>query len=394
MLADIDTDDGDADAAAAYMAERYLDGHAFAEPSTGGRGRHDYFKVDVTYCSRAQVWDRLRDYAEVVKADGRFASLGCRLDKVFYGLPTCWERVDGRWEVERRGTCVKLPYLGGERAELDALEALPALSFRGLDAYLASRPARVVAVPASATAAVPTLSLDTRLGAQVSEVRLEPKSTARVNRAREMLEGADVIRSRWGAYLVANQSLGRKATPEEACAVYEQQGAATGERTYERIRFFERIESLIAAPDGRRSDPYRFTDTDVTAMADWLAGRIGELLVQANRKLRAMRRGTLALEDVARMAVWQRKAILANDGYCGHKMIHGFVAARRKTHPTQKVYNAHHVNEAFEILEALGFSRKIADDAYNRDDPSKSLCRRYRLCCAPNLVSHRPVGVQ
>ena len=206
-----------------------------------------------------------------------------------------------------------------------------------------------------------------------------------------MLRGSDVIKSRWGAYLYANQLHGRKATPEEACAVYEEHGAATGERTDERIRFFERIEPKVAEPEAR-SDPNWFTDDDIEQMGRWLTGKVETLLAEANRKLRELRRGSLTVEDVAILAVFQRKAILSNGGYCGNKMIAGFVKARKKAHPGQKFYNAHHINEAFAVLEAIGFSRKVGESDYVWNDRSKSRCRRYELCCAPNLVSRRHRG--
>jgi hypothetical protein len=147
----------------------------------------------------------------------------------------------------------------------------------------------------------------------------------------------------------------------------------------------------VSDPQGD-SDPYWFTDEDIEQMARWLSGRVEGLLTDANATLRELRRGSLTLEDVAILAAFQRKAILSNNGYCANKMIAGFVKARKTAHPKQKFYNAHHINEAFAILEAVGVSREVEDAAYSKVR-TLSRSRRYKLCCAPNLVSRRYGGI-
>jgi hypothetical protein len=165
MLADIDTDHRDSDAAAKYFVREYLAGHGFVEPSTGWRGRHVYFKLDIEYSARPVVWERFREYADIVRSDPRFEVFGCRFDKVFYGLPTYWKKDEGgNYELVKRGTLVKLPYVMGADSDINTINSLPILPFSGLEQHLAEQRVHVVA-----TSSASGLVLDTRLGAHAAD---------------------------------------------------------------------------------------------------------------------------------------------------------------------------------------------------------------------------------
>lgn len=96
--------------------------------------------------------------------------------------------------------------------------------------------------------------------------------TSRRSKAHEMLvQDADPFRSRIGAILVELQENGLSATPEGAMNRYEQDGAATGPRHRERIRWFEDRFGLFAKdfdPSRRKGhDEHWFTDHDLKEYA-------------------------------------------------------------------------------------------------------------------------------
>jgi hypothetical protein len=126
MLADLDNKDGNADVAGAakYVVERYLNGHGIIERSTGGLGRHVYFK-GLRYPLTGEAYCEIfRSLAQVVRDDPQLHATGVTLDNVFYGLPTIWERDrDGVWRVKRRGDLLRLPYV--EQSDLSSFQALP-----------------------------------------------------------------------------------------------------------------------------------------------------------------------------------------------------------------------------------------------------------------------------
>jgi hypothetical protein len=151
LLADINTDNGDADAAAKYLVETYLAGQAFIEPSSGGKGRHVYFKVDVKYCLRQRVWEQFTEYAEIVRSDPYFATVACHFTTVFCGLPTLWQKnEDGHYNLLRRGSPLKLPYVPGGMDDINTINSLRELPISGLEQYLTERRAGAVAAPVAA----------------------------------------------------------------------------------------------------------------------------------------------------------------------------------------------------------------------------------------------------
>ena len=130
MAADVDDKGtiGGADAYAAQLAAEFLDGEVYVERSRGGHGRTVYFLLNITKVPRWLVWEAMDNYAGMIQTT-MGARSGWGLDR-FVGLPTLWVRnPDDVWEVERRGTSLRLPYLPNEILDLESLKGLRPLSF-------------------------------------------------------------------------------------------------------------------------------------------------------------------------------------------------------------------------------------------------------------------------
>jgi hypothetical protein len=138
MLADVDdkNDGGDADGLAQYLSEMYLGRRTYIERSTGGHGRHVYFKVDLSGIKRAMVSDAFNRFAKVIGSDSESLKFKSRLDG-FFGLPTLWDRSEqDRYVLRKRGNLLRLPYLPNGRLSLDALRSLVPLPFEALELFL------------------------------------------------------------------------------------------------------------------------------------------------------------------------------------------------------------------------------------------------------------------
>ncbi len=124
MLVDLDNKDGTArvDEAETHVVNEYLGGAGIVEHSTGGLGRHVFFKCAVGSASAQDVCAAFDDLARVVRQDDRLLATGVTLDAVFYGTPTVWRRADQSWRVVSRGLPVRLPYVEG--ADLRPFEGL------------------------------------------------------------------------------------------------------------------------------------------------------------------------------------------------------------------------------------------------------------------------------
>jgi hypothetical protein len=126
MLADLDNKEGTGqiDAAARYLRDRYLDARCVIEPSTGGRGVHAYFIVNVRFRRRVDVCAIIADYAARLMADPAWETMGVKFDCII-GLPTLWERnAAGVFQISRRGCAMRLPYLVKGLSAFEELRAL------------------------------------------------------------------------------------------------------------------------------------------------------------------------------------------------------------------------------------------------------------------------------
>jgi len=337
--------------------------------------------VDAVKCSvEFKVWNPSFDWSRVREA----GIYGSKLHKT---SPEFIYDVTLERKIHCRGVLGTMPCAGAlarnEQDHIDAFLNFVARDDKGQcvnridEGFIAAKLA-----PVMQTVSPPAPSLqDKRLGAQTQNGIVATPSK-RTNRAWRMLHSTNVLDSRWGAYLWANQLYRRKATPEEACQIYEQHGAATGASHEERTRFFTRIEPLVAPPTAA-GDTNWFSTEDIKSLEQKLMASVSSNVMKGVvDRLRHARRGTLALEDVARMGVWQKKCILDHDGDCSHSMIRGFAASQRMVEPKQRLFHSRQIDEAFDLLEAIGFSHRIGDHDYH-----KNQCRKYKLGCAPNLLS-------
>lgn len=141
MLVDVDNKNGAGNAAGAaeYIARTFLNDQACIEHSTGGRGRHVYFRLRVQGMEGHRVYDVLHNLACVIKADTALDAYGITLDNVFYGLPSLWNRDGDRWLLSKRGNLLKLPYVM-PHADLRPLQSLIPLDLQDLEDLAKSIP--------------------------------------------------------------------------------------------------------------------------------------------------------------------------------------------------------------------------------------------------------------
>lgn len=191
MMADIDNKDGqgDADAAAEYLAKTYFCNHMWKDFSTFGSGRHLYFLINVKYVSRHLVHEKFNELKRIIRADPQFQKLGCTFDE-FYGLPTIWKKneTDG-WQIVKRGNQLKLPFCCCEE-DLNKLRNLRPLSFLALAEALEARETAATDTPPPTSATTSNIltksppSPKKRIRSlTLSEIRSNPDAFERMHRA-------------------------------------------------------------------------------------------------------------------------------------------------------------------------------------------------------------------
>jgi hypothetical protein len=158
--------------------------------------------------------------------------------------------------------------------------------------------------------------------------------SAKVN---ELLTSGNPFVSRYGAILASLQREGAKSTPASATSIYEAEGAATGQRTRERERWFlKRHPRFLKAYDPDRrgsSDPTWFNSSD----KDEVAAELLPLLVAKGYSVaRNQGKPYVNLDDLSVLACLVR-ASMARVGFCCYAGLKAFFALAGHSLSNEKI---------------------------------------------------------
>ncbi len=127
LCIDVDLENGDIDLVVSELSKIMP---LYVEPSTLGKGRHCYFKLNRKFVKGTDIWRIADELIQNFRV--RFQQCGVKFD-VITGVPTIWKYWLGQYSIEKRGKPMRLPYCSWG---LDPLRNLPEVTMADLTALV------------------------------------------------------------------------------------------------------------------------------------------------------------------------------------------------------------------------------------------------------------------
>ena len=301
-----------------------LSGRGFIEPSRGKKGSYVWMKIrrasapavfNKKMCIFSRALRTMFNGKYLTNVDFVKGLLNYKTDNAAFDLFAVEEKYkydywkqqaqnEGKWKYDRRlethihhrGVLVTMPCAGARIYETDRVKSFLKwesdhsieiteeeinqfiFDVLGADA-LDSLIEKEVKIIVKSEAAKEKLDLYDRLAKQKKQCKVGE------NRAWSMLKSPDAWVSSMGAALYSLQTYGIDATAEQSCGLYEDEGAATGPQTPERLSRHEQLLAFFKPHYKecmkRVTDAFWFDADDVSYYEQLLRSRAGQSLYRA-----------------------------------------------------------------------------------------------------------------